>query len=229
MTAPYSDAVVPVRADLRDAHLTAARTWAEPGGFWTGYERLAIVNEVRRARRAEPLPPWVAPTTVDGLIEPGHVLPAPAVDAVWRLANHPGTTTQDWYQQLLDRGLDAHQYVELVSLVATATCIDVFASTVDAEPVPLPAPAEGQPDGATAPGVSVSTHWVPTADVRGPNVGKALSAHPRAMELWLGLSDAQYVPMRAVSGDLSWDRGTIDRSQIELLAARTSLLNECFY
>jgi hypothetical protein len=30
-------------------------------------------------------------------------------------------------------------------------------------------------------------------------------------------------------GDLTWSRGTLDRRQIEYVAARLSVLRECFY
>ena len=75
----------------------------------------------------------------------------------------------------------------------------------------------------------MTTHWVPTAPTTGPMVLTALSAVPAAGELMRALSDAQYVPFDALLGDLTWSRGTLTRQQIELVAAQTSLRNECFY
>lgn len=229
MTEPYADSRYAVRPDLADAHRRTVEAWAGPGNHWTAAERLAIVSQVKRARRADALPPWVGPTSVTGLIDDHEILPAVAVDAVWRLTNHPGTLTEDWYRSVLDRGITAEQYVELVSVVATATCLEVFAAAIGAEPLPLPGPAEGRPDGVTSPGAEVSTHWVPTVPSGGANVRKALSAVPVAVEAWQRLSAAQYVPPEALVNDLAWSRGALDRMQVELLAARTSLLNECFY
>jgi len=37
-----------------------------------------------------------------------------------------------------------------------------------------------------------------------------------------------YMPRDAVVGELEWARGAFDPIQIELVAARTSLHNECF-
>ena len=243
----YADAPVPVRADLAEAHAATIRGWAAPGNHWTGAQRLAIVDQVRRAMAAEPLPPWVRPTTVDGLVDrelehglgptsgfgtddrlSGTRLPDAAIDAVWRLTTNPGTLTEDWYREIVDRGLTPEQYIELVAVVATATCLDVFATAIGVAPVPLPGPSEGLPDGRGA-AVAVTSHWVPTVDGGGANVGKALSAVPVAMEAWQLLSAAQYVPAEALIKDLQWSRGALDRRQVELLAARTSLLNECFY
>ena len=229
MTSYYHDAPVTVRPDLADAHRETVEDWAQPGNHWTGAERLAMVAEVRRARAADELPPWVAPTTVDGMIDDGHPLPPAAIDAIWRLTNHPGTLTDQWYRALIDRGLAAEAYVELVSVVASAACLEVFAEAIGVTPRPLPGPAEGRPDGVRPVEATVSTHWVPTVPGRGANVGRALTAVPTGVRIWQRLSAAQYVPPDALLGDLQWSRGALDRRQVELLAARTSLLNECFY
>lgn len=228
-SALYRDVKPAVRADLVEAHLETIREWAKPGNHWTGAERLAIVKQVRHARAADELPPWVEPSTVDGLIDGDEILPPAAVDAVWRLTVHPGTLTADWYQRIIERGLTPEQYVELVAVVATANCLEVFAVAIGAESAALPGPAEGNPDGLGSAETAVSTHWVPTVPGGGPNVGKALTAVPVAVAAWTRLSNAQYVPNDVLLGDLAWSRGALDRMQVELLAARTSLLNECFY
>lgn len=229
MSRLYEASPIPVRADLDEAHRATVDSWASAGNHWTGAERLAMVVEVRRARAAEELPPWVRPSTVDSLDDPAGPLPAAAVDVVWRLTNHPGTLTADWYAEMIQRGLTPEQYVELVGVVATAACLDVFATAIGIEPVPLPEPTDGEPDREVVPDTAVTTHWVPTAQIGGPNVGRALTAVPVAATAWRRLSDAQYVPREALLSDLGWSRGAIDRMQVELLAARTSLINECFY
>jgi hypothetical protein len=69
----------------------------------------------------------------------------------------------------------------------------------------------------------------PDADVYGgapfvPNIVRALSLvpdHVRVLRKW---SDAHYVALRDLGA-----RRAIDRPQIELVAARVSALNECFY
>ncbi len=229
MSSLYEDASVAVRDDLERAHLDTVNEWASPGNWWSGTERLALVDEVRRARAADEMPPWVRPTTVDGLTDPDSPLPAAAIDAVWRLTNHSGTLTEDWYLETIGDELSPERYVELVGVVATANCIDVFAQAIGVDPVSLPGPVEGLPDRATVADVAVRRHWVPTAAAKGANVGKALTSVPVAAETWRRLSDAQYVPPEALIKDLTWSRGALDRLHVELLAARTSLLNECFY
>ena len=61
----------------------------------------------------------------------------------------------------------------------------------------------------------------------GPNVAKSLSVAPTPNLMRLGLVRALYSGTRFA--DLRWDDGALDRPQVELVAARTSALNECFY
>ncbi len=221
------------RTDLVDAHEAVAATVTRPGTWWTGAERRAIALEVRRALDHVDLPPWLAPSGQDqdhpAAIPADHPLPAAAVDAIWRITNHPGTLTNEWYTGIVDGLPSQEHYVELVGVVAMVNSIDRFAAIMDLAPVPLPEPQPGNPTNERVDDVAVRNHWVPTAPVKGPNVTKALSAVPADGETRQMLSGSQYVPDGALLGDLDWSRGTIDRRQIELIAAQTSLVNECFY
>ena len=227
------DTELPIRDDLAAAHGEVAARWARPGTWWAAAQRAAIVRQVRSARdhRADSgdmLPPWVQPSSIDGLVDPDGPLPTAAVDAIWRITNHPGTLTQDWHESIIGRGVDSVAYVELVGVVAQANCIDRFADALELPRIDLGEPADGPPTTEGAP-AAVKYHWVPTADIKMPNVIKALSAVPAENESLFILSDAQYVPMERVRGELINDQNSLNRPQIELLAARTSKLNECFY
>ncbi len=223
------DTQLPIRGDLDAAHARVVDRWAMTGTWWTGAERLAIVEEVRRARDADELAPWVAPTSVEGLIPDDHPLPGPAVDAIWRLTNHPGTLTGEWYEGIIERGLEPGAYVELVGVVAQANDIDRFADALELARPTLPEPEDGEPVGRFDGDVDRRRHWVPTDLVKGPNVLKALSAVPFENETLQILSAAQYVAVGGLLGDLTSDHNALTRMQIELVAARTSKLNECFY
>jgi len=225
MTAPGYE----LREDLTAAHRTALSGWAGPGAWWSGRERLAIVTECRRARAAEDRPAWEAPSTVEGLVPDDHPLPAVAVDVIWRLTRHPGTLTRDWYDGVIDRGIEPLRYLELVAVVATAASVDMFARALALDPPALPDPRSGSPSAEAPAGVEVGTHWVPTVPMTGPNVLLAMSAVPNEHPIVRTLAEAQYLPPDALMNDLAWSRGTLDRMQTELIAARTSALNECFY
>ncbi len=237
----YPDLELPIRSEILEAQSAAVEHWASPGTWWTAAERLAIVGEVRNARDAEELPPWVPPTTVEGLIPSDHPLPAAAIDAVWRLTNHLGTVTRTWYESLVPDRLSAEQYVELVGVVAQANLVDRFADGLALERAKLPAPKDGEPSRELPEGAELNAHWVPTAPVTDaswlptdakvdvPNVRKALSLVPAERIMQWTLIDAHYVAGGALVRDISHLNWSLDRPQIELIGARTSALNECFY
>lgn len=202
-----------VRADLQDAHATFVASLATPGTWWDATDRLEIAAEVRRAASNRSTAPWAGPDGIAGVI--------------WRLTNHPGTLTFDWYRTAVT-SITPLQYVELVGIVAGLTAVDRFAEAMELDQLPFPDAVEGDPT-RIEPDASVTTHWVPTADVRGPNVLKAMSAVPRAWEATRPISSSHYVPEDKITGDVSWARDPLTRPQIELVAAVTSYAGECFY
>jgi len=114
-------------------------------------------------------------------------------------------------------------------VVAQANDIDRFADALELARPTLPEPEDGEPVGRFDGDVDRRRHWVPTDLVKGPNVLKALSAVPFENETLQILSAAQYVAVGGLLGDLTSDHNALTRMQIELVAARTSKLNECFY
>ena len=220
---------LPIRPDLDASHSKIASRWATTGSWWSGAERIAIVGEVRQARDGDDLAPWESPSQVDGLITDNHLLPTAAIDAIWRITNHPGTLTADWHASIISRGINPEAYVELVGVVAQANAVDRFADALNLARVDLPEPSSAEPQRLADKSVAVSSHWVPTAQVKGPNVIKALSAVPFEVDSMSLLSSAQYVQLGDVLADLVSDQNSLTRMQVEVIAARTSKLNECFY
>lgn len=222
-----------IRHDLVDAHAKVAAAVTASGAWWTGVERAAIAGEVRRALHHRDLPPWQAPSSLapdhPAAIMADHPLPGAAIDAVWRITNHPGTLTLDWYQGIVAALPSPEHYVELVGVVAMVNAIDRFAAIMDLDPIPLSNPSDAAPSNERIDDCVVRDHWVPTAPINGANVLKALSAVPADAGVREALSASQYLPSGALLGDLNWGRDTIDRRQIELVAAQTSMVNECFY
>ena len=215
-----------VRADLAAAHAATIVDLGRAGDWLSADEKVALATTVRAARAAVDDAPWFRPSEAGMTVDP---LPPAAVDAAWRITNQPGTLTHDWYRATVEGLPSPGYYVELVAVVAAVNAVDRLADILDLALIPLPEPAPGAPHRPIV-DTRVSSHWVPTAvDARGPNVLRALSAVPAAHEIRARLLDAQYLPTAALLGDLDWSRGTLDRRQIELVAALTSLHNECFY
>jgi hypothetical protein len=125
-------------------------------------------------------------------------------------------------------------------MVAQITLTDRFADALALDRIALPPPGAGEPSQALPQNAEVSTHWVPTAPIVDgswnpatpsdvPNVRKALSlvAAERIMQ-WT-LIDAHYVAGGALADDFGQDHWSLQRSQIELLGTRTSIVNDCYY
>ena len=231
---------LPIRDPVLKAHAALLEHWASPGTWWSATERLAIVNEVRTAWDADKLSPWVRPSTVDGLVADDHVLPAAVVDIIWRITNHVSTLTRDWYDSFVPDQVSAEQYVEVLSLVSMANMVDRFADSLSMDRLALPEPRAGEPSRYRPDGVEIARHWVPTAPLEdthwspdmpmeAPNVRRTLNLVPaEAAVLWV-LIDAHYIAGGILSELDSGRNWSIERPHFELLATRTSALNECFY
>jgi len=73
-------------------------------------------------------------------------------------------------------------------------------------------------------------NWVPVAAPADQvaSVVQALSALPDEWDNLWRLAEAQYMSDRQMDDPL-WNRGTLSRPQMELVAGRLSLLRQCFF
>lgn len=241
----YAAAGVPVRGDLREAHRSLLEHLRSPGTWWTGQERLAMAAETRqaivcalcRARKAAPLP-----NAVRGEHDGTGQLPRDVVDVIHRVRSDPARLSRPWFEDIIASGLGLAEYVELIAVVTMVTGIDYFARALGVSPAALPSPLPGEPSrhlpAAARPGeawvpmIAVDEASGPEADVYGgapfvPNIVRALSLVPdevRALRKWSG---AHYLPIEQIVDPTV--RRALDRMQMELVAARVSALNQCFY
>jgi alkylhydroperoxidase family enzyme len=237
-------ATLPIRSDLAQAHARALARIGVPGTWWTGAERVGIAEEARAAtgcslcsRRRDVL----APGFISGSHERVSELPGPVVDAVHRVAVDPGRISETDYKTWQEACSDAH-YVELVGVVSQMAAIDTLAVALG-HPLPeLPAPSPGAPSRRRS-SARQSVAWVPMLPSGGrdqdsmaqyggastPHVARALSLVPDEVRALSRLSSVQYVHGPNVP-NVSVDGGrALSRTQMELVAARVSALNECFY
>ena len=239
----YSAAGVDVRDDLTESH---ARVWehvGSPGTWWTGEERVAIASETRNAsgcalcrlRKAA-----LSPSAIDGEHESDRKLAANVVDVIHRVVTDPARLSKPWFDSVLADGLSEPEYVELIGVVTLVVGVDYFARALGVPPLTLPEPLAGEP---TRQGANSATHdgaWVPMVPQEAgaseglyegidgvANVHRALSLVPEQARALRRFQIAQYLPTEQVA-DLSLRRD-LDRAQMELVAARVSALNECFY
>lgn len=238
-----------VRPDLRDAHEMAWSHIARPGTWWTGAERVAIADEARAARDC-PLcaerKAAVSPFAVVGEHAGPGVLDPDLVDVIHRIVTDPGRLSRSWLAGVLDGALDDGRYVELVAVTVFTHAMDLFDIALGREPAPLPAPRSGDPtrerpalareDGAWVPlipdgdegGDAAQEIYQGLRDV--PNIGRALSLVPAEVSVLHRMSGPHYMELGNVRDPNYETPGrALDRLQMELVAARVSRMNDCFY
>jgi hypothetical protein len=236
---------LPARPELMKALEAAWRTLAAPGTWWNGAERCAIAAEVRQAegcalcrRRKEALSPY----TVEGRHDSLGRLPLEAVEASHRLATDAGRITQTWVRHLTDGALGEERYVEIVSVVAITIALDTFDRALGCPVRSLPMPEAGEPNRHRPAGARRGLAWVSTlapGDV-GPgdpnpfpvhgdkNIHLALSLVPQEVFNFFDLDVELYLRDEQIR-DFSREYRAISHRQIELIAARASALNRCYY
>lgn len=239
------DTHLPLAADFAESHQRFWDRLAAPGSWWTAIERVAIAAEVRAAglcalcgeRRAA-----LSPYGVDGNHDRVSELPEAAVDVVHRLVTDSGRLAARWYRSVLNAGISDGQYVEIVGTVVATLGIDSFCRAVGLPLNPLPEPEPGEPSAYRPTGAELKRAWVPLlptdtsgspeADLWPPNqtayVIRAMSLVPDEVRTLKELSAVHYLPMADV-GNPRAARGSLSRVQMELIAARVSALNDCFY
>jgi len=243
----YQNAAYPIRGDLVNAHRFAWRAIAGPGDWWSGAQRVAIAEEVRRVERCAlcaERKAALSPYAVEGEHDHGGVLPARAVEAIHRITSDPARLKKSWYEELLSGEFTDAHYVEMVGILVTIVCIDAVHRALGLPLEPLPAPDPGQPRHyrpTTA--VSSDQAWVPMISARAAqgtdeedlypggrtgNVIMAMSLVPDAVRMLNATQKAHYIDIMNAGFDGEGGRA-ISRPQIELIAARVSALNDCFY
>ncbi len=219
----YASAPHPVRPDISTAHQAFWTRLAAPGSCFRGAQRVAIAAEARAARPLRSEPPWLRklPEPEDG------VLPAIAVEAVRTISLDAHRIDRTWCDRVVATLGDA-AYVELLAISAQLTAVDAFAEALGVELTPLPAPSDGAIDGARPDGLGDIGAFVPMLlAFPGPNVGRAMSLAPQDNATFFGLVGSMYA--LGDFAELVWKDRPLCRPQVELLAARVSAINECFY
>lgn len=238
-------ALLPIRPELMKALEAAWLTLATPGTWWTGTERIAIAAEARRAqscalcrRRKEALSPY----SIDGRHDSLDALRPEAVEAIHRLATDAGRITEKWVRHLAEGPLGEERYIEIVSVVAIITALDTFDRALGRPLRLLPEPVAGQPSrhrpaGARRALARVSTLAPQDVGLDDPNpfplhcdknIHLALSLVPQEVFNYFDLDVELYLKDHEIR-DVSREYRAISHRQIELIAARASAVNKCFY
>lgn len=141
------------------------------------------------------------------------------------IATEAHTVRRPWIDDLAAHGINAYRYVEIVGVVARMRAVDTLCFALGVPVAELGSSEQGAPTGHHDERAAVDGGFVPTVGRAGaPNALSALPSEQDAMHL---LHGTLYLTMEQMR-DLDIRRG-LHRSQMELVASRTSWLNDCFY
>ena len=236
-----------IRPDLLASHEALLEALRRPGCWLSGAERLAVAAASRRAERCalcQGRRDALSPEHAEGLHERGPDeagLSDALIEVAHRVRTGSGRLSRAWYERQLEGGLSNGAYVEAVGVVALLAGLDAFCRALGDELHALPEPLPGEPSHHTPSGLRDDVAWVPLLTpetARGPEAGlfprgfvpnimRALSSVPDHVRSLMSFMRSHYL-----SGEQMADPKAarqIDRLQMELVAARVSALNECFY
>ena len=151
-------------------------------------------------------------------------LPASAVQAAALLGDTPSRATRPWVESTI-AALGPGAYVELVGVVSRTTAVDTFHRALGAALPLFPDAVPGSPSGITDEAARPGPAWVPM--VGGSSIVGALSAVPSEAAAQEDMHGPLYLTYEQME-NLHFLRG-LSRPQMELMAARASAINECFY
>ena len=178
---------------------------AAPGTWWSGADRVAIATVARGQLDSE--------------------IPAAAQEAAQVIYSDITTVSREWVDGLLMSGLEVARYVEIVGIVSRLAAVDEFVRAIGGDLEPLPIPSAGDPSREPSPTAGDGPLWVPM--VGEVSITRALSIVPAESESQRALYGPLYMSYEEMA-DNRFER-ELSRPQMELVAARTSAINECFY
>jgi len=243
----YSDARYPVRASFAEAHNQYWNRLAAPGAWLSGAERVAVAQEVRHARACKLCNQRKAALSsyqVDGAHDRASGLSDTMVEVIHRVTTDSARLTKAWFDGIMQQGLKPEQYVEIIGTLVEVFSIDEFCRALDIPFNALPEPQPGEPsryrpeniredgNGAWVPLLPSVVDTGPESDLWEGRTGyviRALSLVPNEVRYMLDLLAVHYLDNTQIWNVKNSPRGTLSRMQMEVVAARVSAHNGCFY
>ncbi len=189
-------------------------TWehfARPGPTLTGAQRVAVLAATRRGDCASAATQIGVGTDLGRLADELFHRPADVDTPIVRAAAD---------------GSGEAATVEVVALTSMLAAVDNTHRGLGADLEPLPDPVDGAPTGEVATGLTRRRLNLPAPPGPIPVVFDLLPTVARA---WQAMFGPQYMTGEQMADPAFRRDPGLDRAQIEVVASRTSLLNECFY
>lgn len=237
----YSDTDLPIPSATQALHEDEILSFARPGTWGTAKERTAIAAEARKAR----VEAGIQEAIGDEKLSDCEGLPEAARELAREVALGGIRIDRKFCEQTQSAGLSEGAYVEIVGLVARLAHLDVFARGLGIPVRALREPLEdGEPSRkrpAVAKNEGFFTASIPSAPEGGElaeeifgkvpaaNILRSLSLVPEEAKRLNTVMNHEYFSMETIF-DLTYSSlEGISRPQLELVAAKVSALNQCFY
>jgi hypothetical protein len=237
----YDDSSYPIATDIESLHAQQLKSFARPGTWWTAAERTAIAALARQARCKEGSQESIGDEALTGAAP----LPAGTSMVARTVALGGIEIDRPFFDNALADGLSEEQYVETVAIVARLAHLDVFARGIGVPsraleaPQDVAAPTRVRPASAIDEGFHAAS--IPAGTAGGdighalygsgsaPNILRSLSLVPDEAQSLIDVMEREYMTPEKI-GDFSFSPfADLSRPQVELVAAKISALNQCFY
>jgi len=207
----FEGSPVPVRDDLAVAYRDIWSHFSAPGPTLTGAERVQLASCVR-AVHAGDTPPWIdMPESVLALATTLYVAPR-----LVGISNVSDAASDAGYPVV----------VEVIAIVSMLAAVDGTHRALGATLETLPVPGPGEPTRVIADGLKQRGTNIPMTP---GSILSALDLLPDVGRAYRASFGTQYMTDQEMAlPDFERTPG-LNRAQMELVASRTSLLNECFY
>lgn len=234
-----------VRSGLIGAHERAWGWLRKPGTWLDGGQHVAVAAEVRQAHNCQlcaDKKAALSPNAVQGEHDSLGVLNDNQIGVIHMVATDSGRTSEAWCRAAIDAGMSEGEFVEITGIVAMVMVMDTFKRGMGLPEDQIPAAEEGEPSYYVSPGAKRQAAWVPitepedVSDSDGPMypspkagyIYRALSSVPDSMRAYWDMVNEHYMPGQYIY-DFSATLRSIERPQIELIAARVAALHQCAY
>jgi hypothetical protein len=205
----FNGSPVPVRANLRDAHEVIWAHFARPGQVLDARERHSILSSAR-----------------DALVAKNAVRePSPLHAFAMTLFVKPPSVSSDMVSDAI-AGSGEAALVETIALVSMLAAVDNTHSALGVALEPLPEPLAGDPTHMVATGMKRRRTHVPMPR---NSITVALEYLPVENEAYAAACGPHYMTFAEMASPIFGRSPGLNRAQLETIASRTSLINECFY
>ncbi len=223
--APFDSLKPMVSSEIIESFQIVWDNLGKPGSWWSGRHRIEIAKEIRDSS-----PPSIAERIVDFSNYSNEATDGitPFVKAVARkIAYESSSIDKNVFDQIV-AVIGEDQYAEIAAIASQLIPIYHLADILGYDREELPNAEPGSPSAERPDDLIEGVGFLPTFPTNGvPHVAVSLSLAQADNARRMLLVRAMYSGKDF--GEMIWTHRNLSRPQIELVAARTSAMNECFY